>query len=977
MHVVTSDCTVNPATFEMQVQLGGLTIHSALDTQATISIISLGQIPTGVTINKNDVVLIKVASNEILVSMGSITAQIVLGGEKRVHTFHVLDTEAFHSVIGQDFLTFNKDIKYISTEEPHHFLVKNPDGTFTQLPLKPSNQPSVCLRVVHAKFDLPYERLNIMFGKSQREVYKLDTKAKALGFEKLGVDLNFEEVVELFASATNADFRLFCSTKPPQKNGWFYHWGLLGLCYANPLFSRLCQVLTKIALDKARVVLVTPDLDGVVWSTDDPRVAYWHRLLQRMTLSSFTLPDVDIYLPDHADLPMPKPKWRTKMSLVDGALNPIAPLELFNLGESLPPHPHLKDNPLQFVTKQNKGWGLKELEKRTEPTIETPGIPLSMTTKKVDVDVESEDESDCLSDLPASTIGHESEFSTERGNHLFSAELLMDYVEPIMPTEEEKYISHADYLEEKKRKLNLAKPSKKSFPTGKKAHADTLNLVREKIHSLNTLHMYDKCKTKVWVDSLREYEQEEIPCTDAQPWTSEEPLVEFSHHNYHDLWEYEALFAVQQAEMDTYYGACFEYAFNMQAPCATKNSLRDEYGKSNLKPDDKVLKEIATYDDPSLRAIFESNQIAFTPLPPPGSREKLVRMHLELKPEFKNDKVRVPPYRLSVEDCDEIDRQVSELIEAGLAEEYTGSDYPAYCSPAFLVDKPGSTAKRMVVGYQKINPKLKQHSGSIPFMESTIERAASVRFKSKLDLRSGFWQVDLTEQAKDLLAFVTPRGRIFKWNVMPFGVHSAPALFQELMSKVLAEVRLQPEVKELFSKGELVAEVHIDDVLLGANTRKEHDLLVDTFLKVVNKHHLRVKWEKCEWAKEEIEYLGFLIGYGWWAPLPSKLAPLRDFTIDTSTRAKAVDDIRSFIGSVNFYRRHIDNFTYDASPLTDLIKKETPFVWGDAQQEAFEALKEKLMKTRLLGVPRPYGEMVAITDSSNVGGGERFINGSY
>ena len=193
------------------------------------------------------------------------------------------------------------------------------------------------------------------------------------------------------------------------------------------------------------------------------------------------------------------------------------------------------------------------------------------------------------------------------------------------------------------------------------------------------------------------------------------------------------------------------------------------------------------------------------------------------------------------------------------------------------MDRPGSTAKRMVVGYQKINPKLKQHSGTIPFMESTVERAAKVRFKSKMDARSGFWQVENTEAAKDILAFVTPRGRVFKWNVMPFGVHSAPAVFQELMNKILAELKIQPACKHSFAKGEAVAEVHIDDVLLGANTRAEHDMLVDEFLGLCNKYSIRIKWEKCEWAKEEFEFLGFSIGYGWWSPVPSKVAPLLDF----------------------------------------------------------------------------------------------------
>ena len=79
-------------------------------------------------------------------------------------------------------------------------------------------------------------------------------------------------------------------------------------------------------------------------------------------------------------------------------------------------------------------------------------------------------------------------------------------------------------------------------------------------------------------------------------------------------------------------------------------------------------------------------------------------------------------------------------------------------------------------------------------MENTLERIAKCRYKTKMDKRSGFWQVDLTAAAQELLAFITPKGRVFKWKVMPFGVANAPALFQELMNKILYILRRRPLV---------------------------------------------------------------------------------------------------------------------------------------------------------------------------------------
>ena len=108
-------------------------------------------------------------------------------------------------------------------------------------------------------------------------------------------------------------------------------------------------------------------------------------------------------------------------------------------------------------------------------------------------------------------------------------------------------------------------------------------------------------------------------------------------------------------------------------------------------------------------------------------------------------------------------------------------------------------------------------------MENTLERIAKCRSKTKMDKRNGFWQVDLTRAAQELLAFVTPKGRVFRWKVMPFGVANAPALFQELMNKILYILRRIPVVQELVSRGAEM-EAHIDDVGLGTHTQ-EDDIL--------------------------------------------------------------------------------------------------------------------------------------------------------
>ena len=181
-----------------------------------------------------------------------------------------------------------------------------------------------------------------------------------------------------------------------------------------------------------------------------------------------------------------------------------------------------------------------------------------------------------------------------------------------------------------------------------------------------------------------------------------------------------------------------------------------------------------------------------------------------------------------------------------------------------------------------------------------------------MDKRSGFWQVDLTRAAQELLALVTPKGGVFRWKVMPFGVANAPALFQEPMNKILYILRRKPLAQELVSAGAEM-EAHIDDVSLSTNTQEDHVLLVQEFFTVCQQNHLRTKLEKCEFMREEMEYLGFDVGHAWWKPAASKMQPLQDMQILDDPK-KGLHDVRSFIGACNFYWRHPQFYVFISPP---------------------------------------------------------------
>ena len=245
-------------------------------------------------------------------------------------------------------------------------------------------------------------------------------------------------------------------------------------------------------------------------------------------------------------------------------------------------------------------------------------------------------------------------------------------------------------------------------------------------------------------------------------------------------------------------------------------------------------------------------------------------------------------------------RQIYKCCDDKLMSRYEGKEFRKHCSPCFLVAKPGSSAKRLVVHYAKLNERLKRHSARIPNLERAIEGAAQTKYKTKLDKRSGFWQIDLTERAKELSAVIAPNGQVFRWNVMAFGLANVPATFQVLMNQIIAIMKRRPKVQQLLRKGAVI-EAYINDVFLGSNTTEDHKTLIDEFLSVCDECNTRVKIEKCKFMREVVKYLGFEVGYQWWKPVEDKVAPLLKATIRDHP-VQRVQDIRAFIGSCNFYR---------------------------------------------------------------------------
>ena len=274
-------------------------------------------------------------------------------------------------------------------------------------------------------------------------------------------------------------------------------------------------------------------------------------------------------------------------------------------------------------------------------------------------------------------------------------------------------------------------------------------------------------------------------------------------------------------EDEGYFGEGEEAYLDVTALMSScKSAQRDEYGKSNLAAEEDFERSLELHDE-RVREALRRRKDVFGTLLPTATVENLVSMELKLLDDHQDASKRSQPFPANADDTNEIMRQIYDCVSSDLAEQYTKTDYPKPCSPCFLFDKPRISAKRLVVHYGKLNKLPKRNSGTLPSLERARERASGCRYKSKLDKRRRFWQVELKKRAEDLSAFVAPNGQVFKWKAMPFGLAKAPTTFQDLMNHVLQRMKRRATVQDLLKYG-VVIEAYIDDVLLGADAVDDH-----------------------------------------------------------------------------------------------------------------------------------------------------------
>lgn len=296
------------------------------------------------------------------------------------------------------------------------------------------------------------------------------------------------------------------------------------------------------------------------------------------------------------------------------------------------------------------------------------------------------------------------------------------------------------------------------------------------------------------------------------------------------------------------------------------------------------------------------------------------------------------PYRHSRQHKDEIEKQVKELLAAGLI---THSTSP-FASPVLLVlKKDGSW--RFCVDYRKLNALIVKNRFPMTLIDEILDELAGTQYFTKLDMRSGYHQVRMTKVDEYKIAFKTHHGH-YQFKVMPFGLTNAPTTFQCIMNEVLP-----PFLRKFVM-------VFLDDILIYSPSLASHLEHLTLVLTKLREHKLYMKHNKCSFAKTSLEYLGHIISVQGVATDPTKIEAMLNWPVP-----KSVTELRGFLGLTGYYRTFVKNYGWIAKPLTQLLKKKQ-FGWSDEAQHAFDNLKRAMTNTPVLALPNFKEPFVIETD---------------
>lgn len=251
-----------------------------------------------------------------------------------------------------------------------------------------------------------------------------------------------------------------------------------------------------------------------------------------------------------------------------------------------------------------------------------------------------------------------------------------------------------------------------------------------------------------------------------------------------------------------------------------------------------------------------------------------------------------------------------------------------WCAPMVPVLKKSTGKARICVDLKRLNEAVKREQYILPITDEIIAKLSGATVFSSLDAASGFFQIPLHPDSCKLTTFITPFGR-FHFKRLPFGITSAPEIFQRKMMETM--------------QGLEGVEIFMDDVLVYGATVSEHDQRLEKAMQRIETAGLKLNREKCSIRQSQLRFLGHLIDKDGIRPDPDKVKAIQQLPPPTN-----VQELKRILGMVNYLGRYIPNLSTVGQPLYELLKNKNMWTWGHAQQAAFEHMKELLTTAPVL-----------------------------
>ncbi|UYV83065.1 hypothetical protein LAZ67_22002076, partial [Cordylochernes scorpioides] len=302
------------------------------------------------------------------------------------------------------------------------------------------------------------------------------------------------------------------------------------------------------------------------------------------------------------------------------------------------------------------------------------------------------------------------------------------------------------------------------------------------------------------------------------------------------------------------------------------------------------------------------------------------------------------PYRVSKREREIMQKEVDTMLERKVIQP---SESP-WSAPVVLVKKKDGTW-RFCVDFRRLNHITKKDVYPLPRIDDVLDHLSSARYYSTMDLKTGYWQVEVDERDREKTAFVTPDG-LYEFMVMPFGLCNAPATFERMMDNVLMGLKWN------------ICLCYLDDIVVYSDTFEEHLERLSKVLSCLQQAGLTINPDKCLFGSTRIKILGHVVDKDGIQPDSEKVEAIKKFPVP-----KSVCDIQSYLGLCSYYRRFIKNFSKIAAPLQILLKKDQKFIWTQEQKDSFESLKKALMQKPVLGHFKESAITKLHTDASSYG----------